>query len=152
MVHRIVWRVGSRGGARLLGRAARGARRSRPSATTGVLRFADPEGLGHELVVVETPDEPLIADHPEIPAELALQGFDGARAYCADPEASRALLEEALGFEPLGGDGWEARGESRGGSGPTTSRRPSAGSRAPAASTTSPGPRRSTSTRPGASA
>src|SRR5256885_1586843 len=44
----------------------------------GVLRFADPEGLGHALKVVEMTDDPLSAEHPEIPAELALQGFDGA--------------------------------------------------------------------------
>ncbi|HSD23351.1 MAG TPA: VOC family protein [Solirubrobacterales bacterium] len=85
----------------------------------GVLRFADPEGLGHALKVVDTPDPPLIADHPEIPSELALQGFDGAIAYASDPEASRPLLEEALGFESIGGEpgqsGWECRGEGRGG-------------------------------------
>jgi glyoxalase family protein len=85
----------------------------------GVLRFADPEGLGHALKVVETTDEPLIAEHPEIPAELALQGFDGAIAYSSNPEDSRLLLEEALCFEPLTGDdgqtGWECRGDSRGG-------------------------------------
>jgi glyoxalase family protein len=80
------------------------------------LRFADPEGLGHELRVVETDDEPLIAEHPEVPAELALQGFDGVLAYSSNPEASRSLFQEALGFEPVeGADGWEARGESRGG-------------------------------------
>ena len=82
------------------------------------LRFADPEGLGHELKVVETDDEPLIAEHPEVPSELALQGFDGVLAYSSNPEASRSLFEEALGFEPVGGpdgQGWEARGESRGG-------------------------------------
>jgi glyoxalase family protein len=84
------------------------------------LRFADPEGLGHALKVVETTDEPLIAEHPEIPAEVALQGFDGAIAYSSNPEASRSLLEQALGFEPVGPSeseqsGWEARGDSRGG-------------------------------------
>jgi glyoxalase family protein len=79
----------------------------------GHLRFADPEGLGHALKVVETPDEPLIADHPEIPKELALQGFDGALAYSGEPERSTPLLQ-ALEFERVG-DGWEARGEERGG-------------------------------------
>jgi glyoxalase family protein len=85
----------------------------------GVVRFADPEGLGHALKVVETTDEPLIAEHPEVPPEFALQGFDGAIAYSSDPEASRPLLEEALGFQPLTGEpgqsGWEVRGDSRGG-------------------------------------
>jgi glyoxalase family protein len=84
----------------------------------GLLRFTDPEGLGHALKVAESSDEPLIANHPEVPAELALQGFDGAIAYASDPEASRPLLEQALGFEPVEGEdgsGWECRGESRGG-------------------------------------
>ena len=43
--------------------------------------------------MVETADEPLIADQPEIPRELALQGFDGVRAYTDDAERSRSLLE-----------------------------------------------------------
>ena len=59
-------------------------------------------------------DDPLSAEHPEVPAEFALRGFDGVRAYSANPDASRALLEEALGFAP-DGDGWEVRGEHRGG-------------------------------------
>src|SRR5438876_8409313 len=42
----------------------------------GGLSFADPEGLRHRLVMVETDDEPLTADHPEIPKEHALQGFN----------------------------------------------------------------------------
>jgi glyoxalase family protein len=78
------------------------------------LTFVDPEGLRHELGLIETADEPLIADHPEVPAELALQGFDGVRAFTADPERSRPLLEETLEFEPRD-DAWEARGEQRGG-------------------------------------
>jgi glyoxalase family protein len=84
----------------------------------GVLRFADPEGLGHALKVVETDDEPLVAKHPEIPEEMALQGFDGAIAHASNPEASRPLLEEALGFEAIegsDGSGWECRGDTRGG-------------------------------------
>ena len=78
------------------------------------LTFVDPEGLRHELAVIGTTDEPLIAEHPEVPAELALQGFDGVRAFAADPERSRPLLEETLEFEPRD-EGWEARGEQRGG-------------------------------------
>jgi glyoxalase family protein len=85
----------------------------------GVLRFADPEGLVHALKVVDTGDEPLVAEHPEIPEEMALQGFDGAIAHSSNPEASRPLLEKALGFEPISGEsgrsGWECRGDTRGG-------------------------------------
>ncbi len=81
----------------------------------GRLAFRDPEGLRHILIPGESPDEPLIADHPEIPKELALQGFNGVRAYTQDPEQSRRFLEQTLEFEPHGEMGWEARGEHRGG-------------------------------------
>src|SRR5438552_922799 len=57
--------------------------------TDTTLRFDDFEGLTHELRLVSVPDEPLTADHAEIPKELALQGFDGAVAYTVDPERSR---------------------------------------------------------------
>jgi glyoxalase family protein len=80
----------------------------------GSLRFDDPEGLGLELRVVESTDAPLIADHPEISSHHALQGFDGVRAYNADPERSRRLLEQTLGFVPTSEAAFEVRGDSRG--------------------------------------
>ena len=83
----------------------------RPGA--GALRFQDPEGLEHDLVVDASGDDPLIADHPQVPAEHALRGFDGVRAYTQDAELSRPLLEQALAFEPAGrrlGDPRLARG------------------------------------------
>ena len=111
-VHRIVWRVGS---AEALDfwekRLAENGTESRREGD-GLL-FSDPEGLEHELLVVEVEDEPLIADHPEVPKEVALRGFHAARAYSANPEASSELLE-ALEFELLDG-AWEARGDTRGG-------------------------------------
>ena len=112
MVHRILWRVGSEDSLSFWAErlAANGVESERAG---GSLVFCDPEGLEHELVVVEVGDEPLIADHPEVPGELALQGFHAVRAYGAAPDASRGLLE-ALEFEPAG-EGWEARGEKRGG-------------------------------------
>jgi glyoxalase family protein len=112
MVHRVVWRVASEDSlafwAERLG--VNGIESERRGAG---LVFSDPDGLDHELLVVEVPDAPLLADHPEIPAELALQGFHAVRAYSAAPEASSALLE-ALEFE-RDGEAWEARGEKRGG-------------------------------------
>jgi glyoxalase family protein len=112
MVHRIVWRVGSSAALDFWSERLRahGVESERDGED---LRFSDPEGLDHELVVVEVPDPPLIAEHPEIPAEMALQGFHAVRAYSAAPEASTALLE-ALEFERLN-SGWEARGAERGG-------------------------------------
>src|SRR5437588_646042 len=79
----------------------------------GSLRFHDAEGLALELSVVATADEPLIAEHPEIPHGLALQGFDGVRAY-ADPGPSRVFLEQTLEFDPHGDSVWEVRGVRRG--------------------------------------
>jgi glyoxalase family protein len=111
-VHRIVWRLGSADAlgfwAERLGSKAIDVERGEES-----LRFSDPEGLDHELVVAKVPDPPLVAEHPEIPRELALQGFHAVRAYSTAPQASEALLK-ALEFEPAG-EGWEARGEKRGG-------------------------------------
>ena len=82
------------------------------------MRFRDHEGLEHELTVSDSADEPLIANHPEIPAELALQGFDGVCAYASEPDRSRELLADALGFnlreESEGAVLWERRGRSRG--------------------------------------
>ncbi|HEY5709077.1 MAG TPA: VOC family protein [Solirubrobacterales bacterium] len=112
-VHRIVWRVASVAALdfweeRL---AARGIETERAG---GGLRFVDPEGLAHELAVVEVADEPLIADHPEVPTDHALRGFHAVCAYSGAPDTSHALLE-ALEFESLGEETWEARGANRGG-------------------------------------
>ena len=113
MVHRVTWRVASDEAldfwAERLGGEGMSTQR-----LDGRLRFADPDGLGLEFAAVETGDEPLVAEHPEIPAELTLQGFDGVRAFAADPDASRRFLEDALAFAPVGNDTWEIRGEQRG--------------------------------------
>ena len=114
MVHTVRWRVASDEALefwekRLAPETGAVTRQS------GNLLFEDPEGLRHELAVVDTSDAPLVADHPEIPSELALHGFDGVRAFAAEPEESRDLLEGALGFVPAGEVAWEARGEDRGG-------------------------------------
>ncbi len=113
MIHTIAWRVASASALdfwteRLRGEGIeveRGGDR---------LRFEDPEGMRYELAAVDTDDEPLVAEHPEIPAEFALKGFDGVRAYARDPERSRRLLEETLAFTPSGDESWEVRGEKRG--------------------------------------
>jgi glyoxalase family protein len=117
MVHRIQWRVASEDALSFWAErlAGEGIVVDRVPEGGGLaLRFADPEGLEHELAVDASGDDPLIADHPEVPAEHALRGFAGVRAFSHDAEPSRPLLEQALGFEPSG-DGWEVRGERRGG-------------------------------------
>src|SRR5688500_10140414 len=115
MVHTITWRVGSEEALDFWEQRLTGEEVAELTREDGRIRFEDPEGVGLELAVVQTNDEPLVAKHPEIPGELALQGFDGVRAYAIDPERSRKLLEETLAFEPRGENLWEARGERRGG-------------------------------------
>jgi glyoxalase family protein len=113
MVHTVVWRVGS--AAALDFWQERLTREGRDVKRDGDrLTFADPEGLGLELRVVETADEPLVAVHPEIPAEVAIQGFDGVRAYTADADGSRGFLADTLGFAADGEAAFEVRGDRRG--------------------------------------
>ena len=113
MVHRVVSRVGSAEALDFW--AGRLAEEGIATERDGDrLRFADPEGLGHELTVAPEGDEPLSAEHPEVPEPFALQGFDGVRAYTDDPERSRALLERVLGARASGEGGWQLRGERRG--------------------------------------
>src|SRR5215212_7855214 len=107
MVHRVVWRVASSDALGFWERRLGGEGvDARPD--DGALVFSDPEGLEHELVVTQVPDEPLIAHAREIPDEYALQGFDTVRAFTAEPERSRHLLEDALGFERRREGEWEA--------------------------------------------
>jgi glyoxalase family protein len=112
MVHRIVWRVASEDALDFWAERLRANDTASERVGSGLV-FSDPEGLEHELLVVDVRDQPLIADHPEVPKEMALQGFHAVRAYSASPEASSGLLE-ALEFEQVDG-AWEARGEQRGG-------------------------------------
>jgi glyoxalase family protein len=114
MIHTIIWRVASEEALDFWEERLR-AQGVEPVREDGRLRFEGPEGLGLELTVTQTDDDPLVAEHPEIPAELALQGFDSVRAFSGSPDASRAFLEETLGFEPGGENEWEVRGEQRGG-------------------------------------
>ena len=114
MVHRIVWRVAAPEALDFW--AVRLEAEGVEARLEGsALRFADPEGLEHELAVSEVPDAPLIARSAEVPDEHGLAGFDAVRAYTADPERSRALLAGALAFEERSEAEWEARGERRGG-------------------------------------
>ena len=112
MVYRVVWRVGSDEAIAFWADrlAEEGVTVERGESS---LRFADPEGLEHELVVDESGDPPLVAVHPEIPAELALHGFDGVRAYSYRPQSTAAVLERLMNAEPRDGDVWELRGNAR---------------------------------------
>jgi glyoxalase family protein len=115
MVHRIIWRVASEQALDFWDTRLRDKGLT-TSRGPDHLRFTDPEGLDLELRIVETADEPLRADHPEIPDALALQGFEGVRAYASAPDASVPMLSDVLGFTARTGiTDWEVRGERRGG-------------------------------------
>src|SRR4051812_29773160 len=111
MVHTIRWRVASEDALRFW-TARLGAGGVTTDREGPVLRFADPEGLRHELRGVDVADAPLAAEAPDVPPEHALLGFDGVRAYAAVPERSARLLE-ALGFERAGDAVWQAAGAKR---------------------------------------
>jgi glyoxalase family protein len=77
--------------------------------TEDSLRFRDYDGLAFELLIAD-PGPPLRAEHPEIPAEHAITGVAGARAYAA---AGDPLLADTLGFEALGESEYRLVGEER---------------------------------------
>jgi glyoxalase family protein len=112
MVHLLQHRVGSEASldfwAERLGGAGVAVQRGERS-----LRFADPEGLAHELIVDESGDAPLTADS-DVPAEHRISGFAGVRAY-GEPARTAPAVEGVLGFETRGEGEWEVRGPSRGG-------------------------------------
>jgi glyoxalase family protein len=114
MVHRVVFRVPDPDAldfwADRLEQAGVDSTRS-----DGSLLFSDREGLDLELVVDDSGDEPLMAEHPEIPASVAIRGFDGVRAYARAPQESVSFFEQTLAFAPDGVNAWMVRGEKRGG-------------------------------------
>ncbi len=118
MVHRIVHRVASEAAldfwAERLGEEGVPAARAEGGSA---VRFADPEGLEHELVCVDVPDTPLTAHSLEVPAAFALEGFHAVRAYGDDPARSAPLLRDAMDLreEEPAPSTWEARGVARGG-------------------------------------
>jgi glyoxalase family protein len=114
MVRTVDWRVGSEA-ALDFWEERLDAEANAVDRQEGAIAFEDPEGLRQRLVVSTVDDAPLVAEHPEVPAEHALQGFAAVHAYAVRPEASRELLEATLGFEAQEEEAWEARGPSRGG-------------------------------------
>jgi glyoxalase family protein len=79
----------------------------------GTLRFRDYDGLGFELVVAKSGNPPLAAVHPEVPAEHALIGPQGARAYGRELSDAAPLLTQTLGFDAAGGGAYRLAGEHR---------------------------------------
>jgi glyoxalase family protein len=115
MVHRVVWRVESRDALDFWERRLESDGAKLLDRSDESLLFSDPEGLNLEFVVDSTNDEPLRGEHPDIPLEFAIRGFNGVRAYSSSPDNSVDFFEGTLGFEPRGESHWEPRGKQRGG-------------------------------------
>jgi len=78
------------------------------------LTLEDYDGLRLELVVADDGNPPLRAEHPEVPAEHAILGVEGARAYIAlGLDADRELLTGTLGFTELGEGEYRLDGDER---------------------------------------
>ena len=128
---RLARRLG--GGARLLGRAAR--RRGRRARATGACASPIPRGSRSSCVVDRDGDEPLVAEHPEIPRGARARA---ASTACARTRASRSRAatrsSRRARLRARGAAGRSAA-SSRGGFYATTpppeARRPRRGHRAP---------------------
>ncbi len=114
MVHTIGWRVGSQATLDYWEQRLAAENFESKRVDDG-LAFADPEGLWHHFKVYEGDQPALTAIAPDIPAEHAIQGFDGVYAYAANPARSAELLAETLGFDQEGADGsrWTVGGDQR---------------------------------------
>jgi glyoxalase family protein len=78
------------------------------------LAFEDYDGLGLELVVADDGNPPLRAIYPGVPAEHAILGVEGARAYIGrGTETDRDLLTGTLGFTELDGGEYRLDGDTR---------------------------------------
>jgi glyoxalase family protein len=75
------------------------------------VRFEDYDGLAFELVPATNP--PLQAAHPDIPAEHAITGVEGARAYGSYANVEEKLLTDTLGFTHLGEGDYRLEGDER---------------------------------------
>ena len=110
MVHRIIWRVASPAALDFWAErlAERASRRERDGDR---LRFADPEGLEHEL---RSPTRRRAADRraPRDPRRARAPGLPRRPRLHLEPDASERLLETPR-LHPRRGR-WEARGDNRG--------------------------------------
>jgi glyoxalase family protein len=112
MVHQVAWRVGSEAALDFWAERL-GSRDIAVLRGEGTLDFKDPEGLGLQLRVADNGEAPLVARHPGIPVDVAIQGFDGVRAFSSDPARSRDFLVGALDFAPGDGEAFRCRGDAR---------------------------------------
>jgi glyoxalase family protein len=113
MVHTIQFGVGSEASLNFWADrlAARGYATARGEGSS---TFTDYDGLHLELVVAQDGNPLLRAEHSEVPAEHAILGVEGARAYVArGPDADRDLLTQTLGFTHHGHGEYRLQGDKR---------------------------------------
>jgi glyoxalase family protein len=78
------------------------------------LSFEDYDGLRLALVVADDGNPPLRAKYPGVPAEHAILGVEGARAYIARGlDADRTLLSDTLGFTAVADGEYRLEGPER---------------------------------------
>ena len=99
----------------VLARAPDGGRRGGRRSDGGACCSPIPRGSNTSSSLGRARDEPLRADSPEIPAEHALLGFEGVRAYSRDPcRSERPARARRSASARRRASSWEVRGESRG--------------------------------------
>jgi len=114
MVHRLIWRVASDDALGFWSErlAAEGIEVEHDGIARAIT-FEDPEGLALEIAAVDSGDEPLRAHAEDVPAEHALLGFEGVRAYGPVGDAEDRLLTEGMGFERTSPGVYVLRGRRR---------------------------------------
>jgi glyoxalase family protein len=118
MIHTLRWSLPTAASIRYwAGRLAEAGINAHPLADDrdgAGLRFTDPEGLAHELVTSgEVPDSPLPTHSSTVPAEHAIRGLAGVRAYGRQSVPSADILAGRLGFKVTGPDAYEVLGTDR---------------------------------------
>jgi len=118
MAHTLAWRLPRPAAVRYwAGRLAEAGIESQPLGADRVglgIRFSDPEGLTLELIANERgPDAPLATPSSTVPAEHAIRGLLGVRAFGRESVPSADILAGRLGFEVTGRDAYEVHGAGR---------------------------------------
>ncbi len=110
MIHRLRWRVASDDALAFWSDRLTSHGVDVAAVDSGAIRFTDPEGLDLELTATATDDPPLTAYAVDIPAEHAVRGFDGVRAYGPGREQEHTILTDTLGFEVTAPGEYRLRG------------------------------------------
>ncbi|HKH22436.1 MAG TPA: VOC family protein [Solirubrobacterales bacterium] len=117
MVHTLSWSVFRSSLKYWAGRLAEAGIESRPILSGGTVegvRFADPEGLAHELIVDQAASGvELAGSSSAVPAEHAIGRLRGVRAYGRAGVSSADILAGRLGFVLIARDAYEVRGAGR---------------------------------------